>query len=93
LTRGNGARRRWSLGAISKRGDVYLRMLLIHGAHATLGHAKHLQPPDRLRAWALRLEQTAGHNTAAVALANKMARIAWAVWHQDRDFARLAHAA
>lgn len=80
----SGSRRH--LGRISKRGDAYLRTLLIHGARATLWHAKKLEHPDRLRAWALRLEKKSGHNKAAVALANKLARIAWAVWKNDRDF-------
>ena len=76
------------LGAISKRGDAYLRMLLIHGARAVLCHAKTktAPAPDRLRAWALHLERFRGHNKAAVALANKLARIAWAVWKYDTDF-------
>ncbi len=81
------------LGAISKRGDVYLRMLLIHGARATLWHAKHLPQLDRLRAWALHLERTAGHNKAAVALANKLARLIWAVWKHDRAFLFVPQAA
>lgn len=80
----SGLRRR--LGRISKRGDAYLRTLLIHGARAILWHAKRMKQPDRLRAWALRLEKTNGHNKAAAALANKLARIAWAVWKNDRDF-------
>jgi hypothetical protein len=56
-------------------------MLLIHGARAVLCHAKMktAAPPDRLRAWALQIERVRGHNKAAVALANKLARIAWAV--------------
>lgn len=74
------------LGRISKRGDAYLRMLLVHGARAILWHAKKLERPDRLRSWALALEKKIGHNKAAVALANKLARIAWAVWRNDRDF-------
>jgi transposase len=80
----SGLRRR--LGRISKRGDAYLRMLLIHGARAILWHAKRMKQKDRLRAWALRLERKLGHNKAAVALANKLARIAWAVWKNDRNF-------
>ncbi|MDY0108660.1 MAG: transposase [Candidatus Krumholzibacteria bacterium] len=44
----SGLRRR--LGAISKRGDVYLRMLLTHGARAVLWRAKAREHPDRLRA-------------------------------------------
>jgi transposase len=80
----SGSRRR--LGRISKRGDVYLRTLLIHGARSVLWAAKRYQRPDRLRAWALRLQQRCGHNKAAVALANKMARIVWAVWRNDTSY-------
>lgn len=82
--RSSGLRRR--LGAISKRGDVYVRMLLTHGARAVLWKAKSRKTPDRLRAWALRLEQLRGHNKAAIALANKLARISWAVWRKDAEF-------
>jgi transposase len=80
----SGGRRR--LGHISKRGDNYIRMLLIHGARAVLNAAKKVENPDRLRMWVLSLEARAGHNRAAVALANKMARIAWAVWRDERAF-------
>ena len=81
-----GQRRR--LGAISKRGDTYLRMLLIHGARAVLCHAKAktAPTPDRLRTWALQRERLRGHNKAAVALANKLARIIWAVWKHGTSF-------
>lgn len=68
------------LGRISKHGDVYLRMLLTHGARAVLWAAKRRSQPDRLRAWALKLERLRGHNKATIALANKLARIVWAVW-------------
>jgi transposase len=76
------------LGAISKRGDTYLRMLLIHGARSVLSHAKlkTAAPPDRLRTWALQLERRRGSNKAAVALANKLARTVWAVWRRDTDY-------
>lgn len=82
----SGQRRR--LGAISKRGDPYLRMLLIHGARSVLLHAKKKVEGehDRLRAWALERESARGHNKAAVALANKMARIVWAVWRREEAF-------
>jgi transposase len=88
--RSTGHQRR--LGAISKRGDAYLRMLLIHGARAVLCHAKMTTAPapDRLRAWALQLERTRGHNKATVALANKLARIAWAVWKTDHAYTSAA---
>jgi transposase len=84
--RSTGQRRR--LGAISKRGDVYLRMLLIHGARAVLCHAKTktAPAPDRLRTWALERERLRGHNKAAVALANKLARIVWAVWQTGHAY-------
>jgi transposase len=78
------------LGPISKRGDAYSRMLLIAGARAVLHWAKVTRkagkPLDRLRAWALETEGRIGHNKAAVALANKLARIIWATWKYERDF-------
>jgi transposase len=84
----SGLRKR--LGAISKRGDPYLRMLLIHGARSVLLHAKKATAPrDRLRHWALDRERVRGHNKAAVALANKMARLVWAVWRHGRAFGPL----
>jgi transposase len=43
-------------------------------------------PLDRLRTWALDLQERRGHNKAAVALANKLARIVWATWRHERDF-------
>lgn len=76
------------LGRISKRGDPYLRMLLIHGARSVLCHAKRAtKAHDRLRTWALERQGSRGHNKAAVALANKLARIAWAVWRNERGYA------
>jgi transposase len=42
---------------------------------------------DRLRTWALALQERRGHNKAAVALANKLARIVWATWRHERDYA------
>jgi len=81
----SGLRRR--LGAISKRGDPYLRMLLIHGARSVLLHAKRATGErDRLRTWALDRERARGHNKAAVALANKLTRIVWAVWRREQAF-------
>lgn len=80
----SGLQRR--LGAISKRGDEYLRMLLIHGARAVLVAAKSKTTLDRLRFWALDRERARGHNRAATAVAAKMARIAWAVWTKGVDY-------
>lgn len=84
----SGERRR--LGRISKEGDPYLRTLLIHGARAVLLAARSAQRRgsslDRLRSWALELQERRGHNKAAVALANKLARIVWATWRHERDF-------
>lgn len=68
------------LGGISKRGDRYLRTLLIHGGRSVLAAAGRSKQPDRLRAWGLQVSRLRGHNKGAVALANKLARIAWAVW-------------
>lgn len=62
---------------ISKRGDSYLRGLLIHGARAVIRQAGNKS--DRLSRWAMRLVERRGYNKAVVALANKLARIGWAV--------------
>ena len=75
------------LGAISKQGDVYVRMLLTHGARSFVWHAKTAAPPTSLQRWAASLEQRRGHNVATVAVANTLARIVWAVWGQQRPFA------
>jgi transposase len=80
----SGLKRR--LGRISKRGDGYLRTLLIHGARSVLLHARKAQP-DRLRDWAHRLEATHAHNKAAVGVANKLARSVWAVWTRHEPYA------
>jgi transposase len=73
------------LGGISKRGDRYLRTLLIHGGRSVLAAARRRGSRDRLRAWGLEVDRLRGHNRAAVALANKLARICWAGWrHGDR---------
>jgi hypothetical protein len=54
-------------------------MRLTHGARAVLCHAKQSGQPDALRRWAVMLEKKRGHNVATIALANRLARIAWAV--------------
>ena len=64
-------------------------MLLVHGARSVLARAKQKVDSarrDRLREWAAKVEKARGHNKAAVALANKMARMVWAVWRHDRDY-------
>lgn len=74
------------LGAISKQGDVYLRMLITHGARSFLWHAKAVVSPTPLQRWALCTAQRRGHNVAAIAIANKLARVIWAVWTHKRPF-------
>jgi len=69
---------------ISKRGDVYLRKLLIHGARAALRWAdkKH----DKRSMWATSLKERRGQNIAAVALANKTVRTAWILITRDEEY-------
>ena len=62
---------------ISKRGDSYLRSLLVHGARAVVSRAEHKD--DRLSLWINKIRAKRGFNKAVVALANKMARTGWAV--------------
>ena len=69
---------------ISKRGDAYLRTLLIHGARAVVSQAR--QRDDRLSRWVTDIAQRSHPNVAAVALANKTARMAWAMLRHKTDY-------
>ena len=69
---------------ITKRGDVYLRKLLIHGARAVLRYAP--KKTDKLNLWVTKLCEKKGANLAAVALANKNARIAWRLMTSNEVF-------
>jgi transposase len=69
---------------ISKRGDTYLRMLLIHGARAVIRVAE--RRAGYAGSWLARLLARRNQNVAAVALANKNARIVWALLTQERDY-------
>ena len=87
--RSTGARRR--LGRISKRGDVYLRCLLTHGGRAVLRTSlrRAREAPDqltRLQQWAVTTAARRGNHKATIAIANKLARIVWAVWRRDETF-------
>lgn len=75
---------RQRLFGISKRGDRYLRMLLIHGARSALQWAH--KRTDSILRWAADLQQRKGTNVAAVALANKLARIVWALLAYGRRY-------
>jgi transposase len=70
------------VGHLSKRGDPYLRTLLIHGARAVIEHAK-VKPK-----WLQELLVRRPLNVAVVALANKMARTAWAIVAHGRTYQR-----
>ena len=72
------------LFGITKRGDTYLRTLLIHGARSALRCAG--DKPDKLLRWAQKLAERRGANVAAVALANKMARVIWALLAHGREY-------
>lgn len=69
---------------ISKRGDTYLRTLLVHGARAVLRHRQ--CRPDNSQGWLIRLATRRHANIAAVALANKNARIVWALLAHGRNY-------
>jgi transposase len=70
------------LGGISKRGDTYLRTLLIHGARSVLSHAKEPGP------WLEQLKGRRPANVVIVAQAAKMARTIWAVTAKEQDYQR-----
>lgn len=73
---------------ITKRGDRYLRQLLIHGARAAVAAAKHKD--DSRSRWIKALAQRRGTNKATVALANKNARILWALMARDEAYRQAA---
>jgi len=72
------------LYGISKRGDVYLRTQMIHGARAVVSQAKHRDDP--LSRWVTDIAKRRHPNVAAVALANKTARMAWAMLRNETDY-------
>jgi len=69
---------------ISKRGDTYLRKLIIHGARATLRWTD--KKNDKRSVWATSLKERRGQNVAAVALANKIVRTAWVLITRNEDY-------
>ena len=73
------------LGHISKRGDAYLRNLLVQGARSVLHTAA--RHDDRLSRWALKLQDRRGYYRTLVAIANKNARIAWALLAKNQELA------
>ena len=73
-----------TLLGISKRGDSYLRTLLIHGARAVIHHSVGKIKPTGTQSWVNQLAARKNKNIAAVALANKNARIVWAILHHSK---------
>lgn len=73
-----------TLLGISKRGDSYLRMLLVHGARSVIRVAE--GKPGYAESWLARLIRRRNLNVVAVALANKNARIIWALLKHERDY-------
>lgn len=73
------------LGAITKRGSRYLRYLLVQSGHNILRYASD-RPDDRLSQWGRKVAKRRGHHRAVVAIANKLARILWAMVTHQRDY-------
>ncbi len=73
-----------NLLGISKRGDNYLRCLLVHGARAVLFNSKNKENPTNK--WVIALKERKGANKAIVALANKNARIIWALLVKQEEY-------
>lgn len=76
-------RRQETLLGVSKRGDAYVRTLLIHGARSMILAMRRKANPH---GWLSDLVKRRNPNVAAVALANKNARIAWALLAHERSF-------
>ena len=85
VPRQNGSGGTTKLLGITKNGNRELRTLLIHGARTVLAHAKK-HKDDKMGKWLMGLEARRGKNRAAVAYANKLARIAWSVIRTEKPF-------
>ena len=72
------------LYGITKKGNKYLRALVIHGARSVVKHAANKQ--DSLNRWIMRLVESRGKNRATVALANKLIRIAWVIVTRKENY-------
>ena len=72
------------LAGISKRGNSYLRCLLMHGARSVVSRAR--TKTDATSMWIRQLVGRVGMNKACVAVANKMARVAWALLHTGEHY-------
>jgi transposase len=72
------------LYGITKRGNRYLRMILVHGARAVVLRSKRERIP--MGSWLTSLEARAPRNVLIIAMANKLARIAWAVLSTGQDY-------
>lgn len=84
VPRQDGSGGKVRLLGISKRGDVYLRTLLIHGGRALVRTLK--RRPESAQGWLGRLAQRRNANIAAVAAAHRNARIVWALLRYGRDY-------
>ncbi|MGF6658906.1 transposase [Paraburkholderia atlantica] len=80
VPRQTGSGGKVNLHAISKKGDTYLRTLLIHGARSVLEHTK--EPGE----WIGQMKKRRPKNVVVVTLANKMARTIWAVLAHDQPY-------
>ena len=83
VPRQNSSGGKQTLLGISKRGDTYLRTLMIHGARAVIRMAEQKAAPE---SWLRKMMVRRNKNVAAVALANKNARIVWALLAHERTF-------
>jgi len=76
------------LYGITRMGDSYLRTLLVHGARSVLSKVDKRKNPDEKSMWLIKLKDRIGFNKAAVALANKTARTAWALLSTGESYRR-----
>lgn len=76
------------LGGITRRGDAYLRTLLVQGARSTLQQALHRSPGEasRLQQWIVKLHARAGYHKTLIAIANKNARMLWALLAKEETY-------
>jgi len=75
---------KFTSGGITKRGNRYLRKQLIHGARAAITRCRN--KPDRLSRWGNQLVARRGINKATVAMASRLARLAWVLLQREENY-------
>ncbi|MBX9704237.1 MAG: hypothetical protein K2X39_08800 [Silvanigrellaceae bacterium] len=74
------------MSSIAKRGDIYLRTLLVNGARSAIAAAQKYKKADRKSKWVIQLKEKKGYAKTCIAFANKNVRVIWALLKQNTEY-------